>query len=152
MKIGEIDSLNQKFMADAFIEVKWFDPDLSPDTKYNPEVNWNPKLYLLNSVGDLKQHVWYTHYSISDYKKIAGKISFGNEVNNNSHFYNSSRNQTKTGSVILERRRVCGQFWQTFNFQSFPADIQKLTISLTTQKHVSEVELTHCKVKKATKH
>lgn len=143
LKIGDIDTLNEKFMAEAFIEAKWIDPELSPSTKYNPELNWNPKLYILNGLGEIKQQVWFNQFSISEYEKIAEK-----EKNKpaNAADYLSANERNKNGSVLVERRRLSGQFWQTLDLKNFPADVQQLTISLSTPKHANEIELVHCKV------
>ena len=40
-----------------------------------------------------------------------------------------------------------GQFWQTLDLKHFPADLQELTVSLSTPKPTNEVKLVHCKDK-----
>ena len=56
-------------------------------------------------------------------------------------------NHKDNGSLIVERRRVKSQFWQTLDLKNFPCDVQNLTITLTTPKAASEIELKHCKDK-----
>ena len=53
------------------------------------------------------------------------------------------------GSVIVERRRIKGEFWQTLNLKNFPFDVQDLTITLSTPKQNTEVELIPCKLKES---
>lgn len=155
LKIGDIDTLNEKFMAEAFMEARWIDRELHPSVKYNPDTMWNPKLYVVNGLGEIKQQVWFNQYSIGEYQRVeksrplppehlppppgaaaaavvvrGGKLAGGG-----------------SGCVVLERRRISGQFWQTLDLKNFPADVQQLTISLSTPKQANEIELFHAKVK-----
>ena len=139
LKVGDIDTLNEKFMAEAFIEASWIDSALDPETNYNAELHWNPKLYVLNCLGDLKQQIWYNQYSISEYEKDqkenrnscneANMASYCHEslINENlqlqgvrtsqqqHHLHTSSEpnllfnSKSKNGSVIVERRRITGK-------------------------------------------
>lgn len=163
LKIGDIDTLNEKFMAEAFIEARWVDRDLSPSTKYNPETMWNPKLYIVNGLGELKQQIWFNQYSIGEYKRMLEKDKIRpplppppppQQSSSDHSIETLSGDKIKRsggvlggrGCVILERRRISGQFWQTLNLKNFPADVQQLTISLSTPKHTNEIDLVHCKV------
>ena len=138
LKVGDIDTLNEKFMAEAFIEASWIDSALDPQINYNAELHWNPKLYVLNCLGDLKQQIWYNQYSISEYEKDqkenrnscneANMASYCHEslINENlqlqgvrasqqqQHHSSSEPNllfnsKSKKGSVIVERRRITGK-------------------------------------------
>jgi hypothetical protein len=169
LKIGDIDTLNEKFYAETFIEIKWVDSALSPDTKYNSEEHWNPQIYVLNCLGDLKQQVWYNQFSIEEYELQERKFSHDNQGYDSSNLnlnngeeklakiitdkqtvtiidINQNLNYVKgqqTGCVIVERRRISGQFWQTLNLKNFPADVQDLTITLSTPKQENEIKLIH---------
>lgn len=154
LKVGDIDTLNEKFYAEAFIEAKWFDPNLSPDKEYNAERDWNPKMYILNCLGDLKQEIWFSQYSLQEYEQEEKEnkhadISSGyeNEKTNHKESTVTFNDQSRNGSVIVERRKVKSQFWQTLDLKNFPCDVQQLTITLTSPKPSSEIELKHCKDK-----
>lgn len=128
-------------MAEAFIEARWIDRELNPSVKYNAETMWNPKLYILNGLGELKEQIWFNQYSIAEYERIEKGRPLPPQAPN------SVRSRTSgPGCVILERRRISGQFWQTLDLKNFPADVQQLTISLSTSKQTNEIELTHTKV------
>lgn len=142
LKIGDIDTLNEKFMAEAFIEARWIDRELSPSVKYNAETMWNPKLYIVNGLGELKQQIWFNQYSISEYERVEKSRPLPPELPRTTQ----GSSKPIGGSVILERRRITGQFWQTLNLKNFPADVQQLTISLSTPKQANEIELLHSKV------
>lgn len=48
VKIGEIDTLKEAFQAEVNIESKWM---LHEDIEiYDPKINWNPSLYVENSL------------------------------------------------------------------------------------------------------
>ena len=56
---------------------------------------WNPKLYVDNSIGELKEDIWFTMY------------------------------MSRTGEAYaVERRRVRGNFVENLELQEFPFDIQ----------------------------
>lgn len=68
--IGEIDTLEEAFQAEVVIESKWStDEDFN---EYDPKVNWNPQLYVANSI-DAKESVSYD-VSIENSKMIVTEI------------------------------------------------------------------------------
>lgn len=159
LKIGDIDTLNEKFYAEAFIEAKWIDPSLDYSSlsplKYNPVTHWNPKIYVVNSLGEMKQQVWYNQYSIKEYNEkqssdsspptaSPGYLSIDLGATKCDSFM---RDAATSGSVISERRRISGQFWQTLDLKHFPRDLQSLTVSLSTPKQENEIKLIHCQDK-----
>lgn len=98
--IGEIDTLEEAFQAEVVIESKWStDEDFD---EYDPKVNWNPQLYVANSI-DAKESVSYD-VSIENSKMI-----------------------------VTEIRIIKGKFWERFNLQNFPFDVQELELILTSK-------------------
>jgi hypothetical protein len=67
LKIGEIDTLNETFYAEVFIEAVWLLENLNKS--YDCETDWNPKIYIANCLGELKEKIWYDQFSIKDYHK-----------------------------------------------------------------------------------
>ena len=57
VRLGEINTMNEKFSAELRIESKWFDKDFIQ--KYNPEQHWNPQLYIENVLQEPKEIVKY---------------------------------------------------------------------------------------------
>ena len=111
-------------------------------------MHWNPQLYIVNSLGESKEQIWFNQYSISGYEKETDNIlsqNFDYDTVSNQFF--SKKAESSRGSVIVERRRISGQFWQTLDLKSFPADVQRLTITVTTPKQVNEIKIVHCKDK-----
>ena len=120
LRIGEIDTLNEKYQAQASIEARWpieldkLLSDLSPDCqkrltdgksisllKYS-ESHWHPQLFIENAIGDLKEQIRYSAKKCKEDKK----------------FY------------ICEHRDIRGLFWEKLELQHFPSDIQELSISI----------------------
>jgi hypothetical protein len=120
LRIGEIDTLNEKYQAQASIEARWpieseeLTSDLSFDDqkrlidgksilllKY-AETHWHPQLFIENAIGDLKEQIRYS----------AKKSKKNNQI------------------YICEHRDIKGLFWEKLELQHFPSDIQELSISI----------------------
>ena len=100
-------------------------------------------------MGESKEQIWYNQYSVSAYEKESETSQlFGpKDPEQIKKDQNPELVDQLEGSVVVERRRVSGQFWQTLDLKSFPADVQHLTITLTTPKQANEIKITHCKDK-----
>jgi hypothetical protein len=120
LRIGEINTLNEKYQAQVSIEARWpiefekISSDLSSDDqkrlidgksislfKY-AESHWHPQLYIENALGDLKEHIRYS----------AKKSKENNEI------------------YICEHHDVKGLFWEKLELQHFPSDVQDLSITI----------------------
>ncbi|XP_061171003.1 gamma-aminobutyric acid receptor subunit beta-3-like [Saccostrea echinata] len=114
MKINDIDTVDQKFQAEIFIQAKWEDPSLKEDDKvFDPVIMWTPKLIIINVDGSfLEEH---NEYSISH-----------------------SDNQPPQVNLIW---RFKAFFKENLELQHFPIDVQDLTISISTERTIQEVEL-----------
>ena len=62
-RIGEIDTINEKFQAEVYMECTWLDKELSTD--YNPKVHWNPELYIENAI-NLSEEIKYRVLKINN--------------------------------------------------------------------------------------
>ncbi|CAF1543780.1 unnamed protein product, partial [Adineta steineri] len=114
LRIGEIDTLNEKYQAHVSIESRWsilskkFSYKLSSDDqqrlnngksisleKYSQSY-WHPQLYIENGLGDLKEQIKYSA-----------------KLNKENHTID-----------ICEHRDIKGCFWEKLELQHFPSDIQ----------------------------
>jgi hypothetical protein len=59
LKISEIDTIKERFRAEAFIESHWIDNDVDPNVEFDPAFFWNPELKIENGIGDVKQEIRY---------------------------------------------------------------------------------------------
>jgi len=55
--MGEIDTMNEHFNAEMFIESKWIQTENI--TEYSPQSHWNPKLYIENAINEPKEKIKY---------------------------------------------------------------------------------------------
>lgn len=101
IQIGEVDIVNEKYNGQIRITSKWYEDELMQE--YDPKINWNPKLYIENSV----------------YDKFDQKIEY--EIK---HVVDNNK------TLIIETRLIHGVFWERMELNDFPFDIQgKLLIS-----------------------
>ncbi|CAH8487703.1 unnamed protein product [Schistosoma margrebowiei] len=117
LKIGEIDTLKEIYHADAFIQAKWREPRLDGKTdenlrKIDLQRCWNPLIIIDNILSESKEQHWII-----------------TERNEHDEIF------------IVERRRLRGVFLETLELNDFPLDVQDLTITLTSERPESEVEL-----------
>ncbi len=58
LRIGEIDTVNEKYSAEIRIDAKWLEKGTSIE-KYNPEQHWNPKLFIENALQISNEKIIY---------------------------------------------------------------------------------------------
>lgn len=57
-RIGEIDTMNEKYQAEFTVESSWISNE--PISNYDPNVHWNPKLYIENAIQEPKESIKYS--------------------------------------------------------------------------------------------
>jgi hypothetical protein len=117
-KILDIDTINQRFQADAIIESIWFDPNIkSLNDTLNEKQMWKPDLYIENGVKDVKEELSYqiVPYTPNEWIKL-------DDDNKEPKF------------LICEMRKVTGIFFENLELEDFPLDVQDLTIKVATKK------------------
>ncbi|UJR06795.1 hypothetical protein I4U23_011082 [Adineta vaga] len=129
LRIGEIDTLNEKYQAHASIESRWIISlnellsFISIDDQNRllngksivlenySEFHWHPQISIENSLGDLKEQIKYS----------AKRNLYDNQI------------------YICEHRIIKGLFWEKLELQHFPSDIQDLSISITSTLYHDKV-------------
>nr|VZI29819.1 unnamed protein product [Spirometra erinaceieuropaei] len=117
LKIGEIDTLKEYYQADAFLQAKWREPKLDGKNqeylgRTDLDLYWNPLCYVDNILSETKEVRW-----LSTQTKPNGEV------------------------YIVDRRRVRGVFLETLELNDFPLDVQDLTITVTSERPDTEVDL-----------
>jgi hypothetical protein len=106
--------LGEKYYAEVVIEARWL---------YDPEAaSWNPNLYVKNALGDVKQEV------VCEF------------VNNLDEPVHADTNEHEI-IYVWEIRKVVGTFWEKLELNSFPADVQQLSLQITTRCPIEECVL-----------
>ncbi|CAF0795572.1 unnamed protein product [Rotaria sordida] len=111
IRLGEVITLEEKFYAEVVIEARWL---------YDPEAaSWNPNLYVKNALGDIKQEVASELVDHLDEPIYTDKKKYDT-------------------IYVWEIRKVVGTFWEKLELNSFPADVQQLSIQIVTRHPIEE--------------
>lgn len=104
--------MNERFHAELLLEASWEEASFKglQTRPFDPEVNWTPELELLNGIGELRDEVAY-----------------------------SVRYDKKGLAIVTEHHRLKGTLWERMELQHFPADVQELSLSITTSRTGSEL-------------
>jgi hypothetical protein len=111
--IGEIDTLNEKYQADIYLEARWSEERMNLNTlkltpqerrqllyenltvkinEFNSAIHWSPQLFIENVIGQIgEQDKWFT---------IKKNLS------------NSIQSSSFVHVDICEHRRIRGIFWE----------------------------------------
>ncbi|GFS23764.1 gamma-aminobutyric acid receptor subunit gamma-2 [Elysia marginata] len=114
MKIGEIDTVKEKFDADVFIQARWREPALDSHHPMKAEVNWSEMWNPGINIQNLLQTTYDKTWRVMEFTSI-GEV------------------------FVVEKRRVKGTFSESMELEDFPFDTQHLSVVLTAEE--SEVEL-----------
>ncbi|UJR10753.1 hypothetical protein I4U23_014941 [Adineta vaga] len=122
LRIGEIDTLNEKYQAQASVESRWIvdfeqlSTILSAEDQQSlidgksvslpkyTDSHWHPQIYIENALGDLKEQIRYT----------------------------AKKSRENDQIYVCEHRDIKGLFWEKLELQYFPADVQDLSISVAS--------------------
>ncbi|CAF3632253.1 unnamed protein product [Rotaria socialis] len=112
MRVGDIDTLNERYYAEILFEASWEEPRLkgTPKEPFNAGINWTPQLELLNGIGELNDNIAY------------------------SVFYDRQGLAT-----VTEHHKLKGTLWERMELQYFPFDLQDLSLSVTTSRSGKEM-------------
>lgn len=69
-KIYDIDTINQRFQAEAIIESKWSDPGIKSLNDDLSSLEWKPELFVENSINDVKEEISYKILMDNDSKEM----------------------------------------------------------------------------------
>lgn len=53
-RIGEIDTMNERYNAEFNIEAKWIDFNMAITDKYDMKVHWNPQIFIENALSTVQ--------------------------------------------------------------------------------------------------
>lgn len=57
LRVGEIDTLNERYTSEIFFEASWYSADPKIGGKYEPQAgHFNPQLLVMNNIGDTLRH------------------------------------------------------------------------------------------------
>ncbi|XP_052770756.1 gamma-aminobutyric acid receptor subunit beta-like [Mya arenaria] len=124
LKITDIDTIDQQFEAEIFVQAKWQEPILEQnymgDTQKNKEgldkmIPWDPKLIVMNIDGAF----------------VLNRKTYDIRYNEPGYRY----------PLVVQLWRFKGFFKENLELEHFPVDVQDLTISISTERSDAEVDL-----------
>ncbi len=103
--------MHEKFYAEVVIEARWL---------YDPEAaSWNPNLYVKNALGDVKEEV--ACELVNNFDEPVHAVDKDQDI-----------------IYVWEIRKVVGTFWEKLELNSFPADVQQLSLQIVTRCPIEE--------------
>lgn len=175
LRVGEIDTLNEKFYAEILVEARWEEPRLCSEFSeqkqreekdfVTPSKFWNPKIYIENALNDPSQAV---HYKIKKEVRVESATSSSSSstsrvrtssestdrfsvdrslINEPAHLNEFINVQFKYW--IYEYRKLRGYFFEKLELEYFPVDIQSMSIMVTSYRSNKEVRLVPNKRRKS---
>ncbi|XP_045190324.2 gamma-aminobutyric acid receptor subunit beta-like isoform X1 [Mercenaria mercenaria] len=124
LKINDIDTINQQFEAELFVQAKWEEPLLQQSMFGSKDkdgedldklIPWDPKLIVMNIDGAF----------------VLNRKTFDIRLHEPGYRY----------PVVIQLWRFKGFFKENLELEHFPVDVQDLTISLSTERSDKEVDL-----------
>ena len=107
--IGQINTLSDQFDGEASLEIEWLDSNVIDE--YDSKKHWNPKIYIYNALGELKQQITHTikmtelgETIICEQQKLKGAYYETLELNNVS--LHPSLFHAKNKRTILIRKKT----------------------------------------------
>lgn len=114
LKVGEIDTVKEKYFADVFVQARWREPALDHSQHLknsNLDNYWGPKISVQNVI-DFKK------------KKVLKELNF------NPH----------GEAFITEKRKISGNFSEKLELMDFPFDHQYLNLIITSELPATDLE------------
>lgn len=142
LKVGEIDTLKEFFVADVFVQVRWREPSLDKPATEGQRM----KQVLTGALRSLTQN--YIEISKTKSKKFQyenywdPKIVFQNVLSESKHsVWKVLRHYDEGEAYIVQKHRLKATFSENLELALFPFDIQDLTLIISTELSEAEVEL-----------
>lgn len=90
LRVGEIDNVKEQFQAEIYMEAKWRDDEVDWTVPFDPNIHWEPEIYIENMIKYTKQEITYRVELVND------------QV------------------IVHECRLIRGTFWERLELWSFP--------------------------------
>ncbi|XP_033726406.1 gamma-aminobutyric acid receptor subunit rho-2-like [Pecten maximus] len=114
LKVGEIDTIKENFVADVFIQARWREAQLDNRTATEKDLSefWSPRLLVHNVLDASKDRTW---------KELV--------------------HDREGAAYVVEKRRIKGHFSEKLELMDFPFDYQSLSLQITSELSESKVAI-----------
>nr|CAH8862627.1 unnamed protein product [Trichobilharzia regenti] len=146
VKVGQVDTVNERYQADIFLQARWREPLLdaiwnksshkskggwqSNQTVENPMTELTPKRHL-NTLKLQDDEFWNPRLLIDNAQGEPIEI-----ISHEVEFV-----EPDFEAYLVEKRRIKGVFHETLELRHFPFDCQDLSVTITCDRTIDEVEL-----------
>ncbi|KER23954.1 hypothetical protein T265_08254 [Opisthorchis viverrini] len=144
VKIGQVDTVNERYQADIFLQARWREPLL--DATWNtsrPRNNFRTFNMVENPVMELapKRHLHTLKLQDDEFwnPRLLLDNAQGEPIEIVSHEVEFVEPDFE--AYLVEKRRIKGIFHETLELKHFPFDCQDLSVTVTCDRTVEEVEL-----------
>ncbi|TGZ73898.1 hypothetical protein CRM22_001259 [Opisthorchis felineus] len=144
VKIGQVDTVNERYQADIFLQARWREPLL--DATWNtsrPRNNFRTFNMVENPVMELapKRHLHTLKLQDDEFwnPRLLLDNAQGEPIEIVSHEVEFVEPDFE--AYLVEKRRIKGVFHETLELKHFPFDCQDLSVTVTCDRTVEEVEL-----------
>ncbi|THD23607.1 hypothetical protein D915_005714 [Fasciola hepatica] len=144
VKIGQVDTVNERYQADIFLQARWREPLLDATWKSErAQKNWRGKSGVENPIQDLvpKRHLHTLGLQDDEFwnPRLLLDNAQGEPIEIVSHEVEFV--EPTFEAYLVEKRRIKGVFHETLELKHFPFDVQDLSVTVTCDRSVDEVLL-----------
>ncbi|CAH8601047.1 unnamed protein product [Schistosoma margrebowiei] len=146
VKVGQVDTVNERYQADIFLQARWREPLL--DAMWNKsslksKSYWQTNPSIENPFTDLTSKRQLNTLKLQDDEFWNPRLLIDNAegepieiVSHEVEFI-----EPDFEAYLVEKRRIKGIFHETLELRHFPFDCQDLSVTITCDRTTDEVEL-----------
>ncbi|CAH8618531.1 unnamed protein product [Schistosoma haematobium] len=146
VKVGQVDTVNERYQADIFLQARWREPLLDAmwnKTSLKSKSNWQTNPSIENPFTDLTSKRQLNTLKLQDDEFWNPRLLIDNAegepieiVSHEVEFI-----EPDFEAYLVEKRRIKGIFHETLELRHFPFDCQDLSVTITCDRTTDEVEL-----------
>ncbi|CAH8583265.1 unnamed protein product [Schistosoma intercalatum] len=146
VKVGQVDTVNERYQADIFLQARWREPLLDAvwnKSSLKSKSNWQTNPSIENPFTDLTSKRQLNTLKLQDDEFWNPRLLIDNAegepieiVSHEVEFI-----EPDFEAYLVEKRRIKGIFHETLELRHFPFDCQDLSVTITCDRTTDEVEL-----------
>ncbi|CAH8616799.1 unnamed protein product [Schistosoma rodhaini] len=146
VKVGQVDTVNERYQADIFLQARWREPLL--DAMWNKsslksKSSWQTNPSIENPFTDLTSKRQLNTLKLQDDEFWNPRLLIDNAEGEPIEIISHEVEfiEPDFEAYLVEKRRIKGIFHETLELRHFPFDCQDLSVTITCDRTTDEVEL-----------
>ncbi|CAH8536626.1 unnamed protein product [Schistosoma turkestanicum] len=146
VKVGQVDTVNERYQADIFLQARWREPLL--DAMWNKsslksKSSWQLQPSIENPFTDLTSKRQLNTLKLQDDEFWNPRLLIDNAEGEPIEIISHEVEFVEPDfeAYLVEKRRIKGIFHETLELRHFPFDCQDLSVTITCDRTIDEVEL-----------